>query len=108
MAKKQILTSLGDTDLLERLSDAKEELFNLRFQLVTGQLENHTRVREVKKEVKKEVKVERKKRKSDILSDSDSQRDAPPPPARRKVKPEPPLKKKKRDILSDSDSDEFD
>ena len=50
MAKKQILTSLGDTDLLERLSDAKEELFNLRFQLVTGQLENHTRVREVKKE----------------------------------------------------------
>ena len=51
MAKKQILTGLGDTDLLERLSDAKEELFNLRFQLVTGQLENHTRVREVKKEV---------------------------------------------------------
>jgi large subunit ribosomal protein L29 len=51
MAKKQTLTSLGDTDLLERLSDAKEELFNLRFQLVTGQLENHTRVREVKKEV---------------------------------------------------------
>ena len=50
MAKKQILTSLGDTDLLERLSDAKEELFNLRFQLVTGQLENHTRVREVKQE----------------------------------------------------------
>ena len=51
MAKKQTLTSLGDTDLLERLSDAKEELFNLRFQLVTGQLENHARVREVKKEV---------------------------------------------------------
>ena len=51
MAKKQALTTLGDTDLLERLSDAKEELFNLRFQLVTGQLENHTRVREVKKEV---------------------------------------------------------
>ena len=38
MAKKQALTTLGDTDLLERLSDAKEELFNLRFQLVTGQL----------------------------------------------------------------------
>ena len=51
MAKKQTLTGLGDTDLLARLSDAKEELFNLRFQLVTGQLENHTRVREVKKEV---------------------------------------------------------
>ena len=51
MAKKETLNTLGDTDLLERLSDAKEELFNLRFQLVTGQLENHARVGRVKKEV---------------------------------------------------------
>jgi len=51
MAKKQSMTALGDTDLLERLSDAKEELFNLRFQLVTGQLENHARVSRVKKDV---------------------------------------------------------
>ena len=75
---------------------------------ICGPVKSEPRIkREVKKEVKKEVKRE-KKRKSDILSDSDSQRDAPPPPARRKVKPEPPQKKKKRDILSDSDSDEFD
>ena len=51
MAKKESLADLGDTDLLERLSDAKEELFNLRFQLVTGQLENHSRLGQVKKEV---------------------------------------------------------
>ncbi len=51
MAKNQSLTELGDTDLLERLSGAKEELFNLRFQLVTGQLENHARVGQVKKDV---------------------------------------------------------
>jgi len=51
MAKKQNLNTLGDTDLLERLSDAKEELFNLRFQLVTGQLENFARVSQVKKDV---------------------------------------------------------
>ena len=51
MAKKQNLNTLGDTDLLERLSDAKEELFNLRFQLVTGQLENFARVGQVKKDV---------------------------------------------------------
>jgi len=51
MAKKQNLNTLGDTDLLERLSDAKEELFNLRFQLVTGQLENFARVSKVKKDV---------------------------------------------------------
>ena len=51
MAKNKSLADLGDTDLIERLSDSKEELFNLRFQLVTGQLENHARVRQVKKEV---------------------------------------------------------
>tara|TARA_B110000438_G_scaffold300934_1_gene354522 strand:- start:936 stop:1172 length:237 start_codon:yes stop_codon:yes gene_type:complete len=51
MAKKETFDTLGNTDLLERLSDAKEELFNLRFQLVTGQLENHARVGQVKKEV---------------------------------------------------------
>ena len=51
MAKRKLLADLGDTDLRERLGDAKEELFNLRFQLVTGQLENHARVGRVKKEV---------------------------------------------------------
>ena len=42
---------ISDGDLLERLNDAKEELFNLRFQLVTGQLDNYSRIKEVKKEV---------------------------------------------------------
>ena len=51
MAKKKPRAALGDTDLRERLGDAKVELFNLRFQLVTGQLENHARVGRVKKEV---------------------------------------------------------
>ena len=51
MAKNRSLTDLGDTDLLERFSDAKEELFNLRFQLVTGQLENYARVGSIKKEL---------------------------------------------------------
>ena len=51
MAKNRSLIDLGDTDLLERFSDAKEELFNLRFQLVTGQLENYARVGLVKKEI---------------------------------------------------------
>jgi len=51
MARNKMLTDLGDTDLLERLGDAKEELFNLRFQLVTGQLENSARLGQVKKEV---------------------------------------------------------
>ena len=36
----QALRDLGDAELVERLAEAKEELFNLRFQHVTGQLDN--------------------------------------------------------------------
>ena len=39
------------TDLLVKLSDLKAELFNLRFQLATGQLSNPMRIREVKKSI---------------------------------------------------------
>ena len=45
------LKSVNDGDLREALNDSKEELFNLRFQLVTGQLDNYSRIKEVKKEV---------------------------------------------------------
>ncbi len=38
-------------DLKIKLSDLKSELFNLRFQSVTGQLENPMRIREVKKSI---------------------------------------------------------
>jgi len=51
MARRKAMAELGETDLLERLGESKEELFNLRFQLVTGQLENHSRIGRVKKEV---------------------------------------------------------
>ena len=51
MAKAKTLADLGDTDLLEQLADHKEELFNLRFQFATGQLENSARLKTVKKEI---------------------------------------------------------
>ena len=51
MARRKEMAELGETDLLERRGESKEELFNLRFQLVTGQLENHSRIGRVKKEV---------------------------------------------------------
>lgn len=38
-------------DLEARLLDLKKELFNLRFQLSTGQLENPTRIKEVKRSI---------------------------------------------------------
>ena len=51
MAKKTALVELGDTDLFERLADYKEELFNLRFQFATNQLDNSTRLKAVKKDI---------------------------------------------------------
>ena len=38
-------------ELIKKLGDLKAELFNLRFQLATGQLENPMRIREVKKSI---------------------------------------------------------
>jgi large subunit ribosomal protein L29 len=38
-------------ELVSKLREAKEELFNLRFQAATGQLESHGRLREVKREI---------------------------------------------------------
>jgi large subunit ribosomal protein L29 len=47
----QALRDMNDDELLGKLREAKEELFNLRFQTATGQLESHGRVRAVKKEI---------------------------------------------------------
>jgi large subunit ribosomal protein L29 len=51
MAKAKALADLGDTDLLEQLADRKEELFNLRFQFATGQLDNSAAIKATKKEI---------------------------------------------------------
>jgi large subunit ribosomal protein L29 len=50
-SKSAELRNLGDDDLVERLSEAKAEQFNLRFQHVTGQLDNHARLGEVRRDV---------------------------------------------------------
>jgi large subunit ribosomal protein L29 len=42
---------LADDELVSKLAEAKEELFNLRFQAATGQLENHGRLRAVRKDI---------------------------------------------------------
>ena len=45
------LKLLGDAELVERLAESRKELFNLRFQLATGQLDNTARMSAVKKEL---------------------------------------------------------
>ena len=51
MATAHELDELNDVDLETRLRESKEELFNLRFQAATGQLESHGRLRSVKKDI---------------------------------------------------------
>lgn len=51
MAKKQDLTALSDADLLDLLDETKDEALNLRFQHVTGQLDNFKRIGLVRKQV---------------------------------------------------------
>jgi len=50
-ARAQELRELNDAELEQRLLDAKEELFNLRFQNATGQLDSTSRISQVRKDV---------------------------------------------------------
>ena len=45
------IRSLEDDELVTKLREAKEELFNLRFQAATGQLDSNGRLRVVKKDI---------------------------------------------------------
>ena len=45
------LDEMTNVDIEAKLREAKEELFNLRFQAATGQLESHGRLRTVKKDI---------------------------------------------------------
>ena len=48
VSKGREMTSL---ELRAQLKDSKEELFNLRFQLATGHLEDYSRIRQLKKQI---------------------------------------------------------
>ena len=47
----QEVRDLSNAELTQRIATLKEELFNLRFQQATGQLENPSRLREIKKSI---------------------------------------------------------
>jgi large subunit ribosomal protein L29 len=49
--KAQAVRDLSDSEVIDRLAESKEELFNLRFQNVTGQLENHARLGELRRDI---------------------------------------------------------
>ena len=49
--KAKELRDLSDEELVKRLAESRENLFNLRFQNVTGQLDNNARLGELRKDV---------------------------------------------------------
>jgi large subunit ribosomal protein L29 len=45
------IRELTDEEIKKQVSDFKEELFNLRFQMVTGQVDNPKKIKEIKKNI---------------------------------------------------------
>jgi large subunit ribosomal protein L29 len=58
MTKPSELRLLADTDRAQRLDEARKELFNLRFQLATGRLDNVSRIAVVRKEIARLLTLE--------------------------------------------------
>ena len=59
--KTHELRELNDEALAGKLREAKEELFNLRFQQATGQLENHGRMKAVKDDIARIYTIQRER-----------------------------------------------
>jgi large subunit ribosomal protein L29 len=61
VAKVREIRDLGEVELMEKLESLKEELFNLRFQLATGQLDNPMRIKQVRHEIARILTVLRQR-----------------------------------------------
>jgi large subunit ribosomal protein L29 len=72
--KAHELDEMNDVDLESRLREAKEELFNLRFQAATGQLESHGRLRSVKKDIARIYTVVRERELGIRVAPGDAER----------------------------------
>jgi len=55
------LEGFADDKLVAELKKAKEELFNLRFQAATGQLENNSRIKAVKRDIARIYTIQRER-----------------------------------------------
>jgi large subunit ribosomal protein L29 len=66
------IRELSAEELLEALAEAKEEQFNLRFQVATNQLDNTSRIKEVKKEIARILTVLREREMADATSAEES------------------------------------
>lgn len=73
--KSKEVHELSDNELDEQLVKAKEELFNLRFQLATGQLENYHRLKLVRKDIAR-IKTVKKERELKSNGDDEAKAEA--------------------------------
>lgn len=66
------IRELTDEELMETLTELKEEQFNLRFQVATNQLDNTSRIKDVKKEIARILTVLRERELADATSAEES------------------------------------
>ncbi len=59
------LRSLTVNEIDQKLNDLKKELFNLRFQAATGEIQNYRRIRTVKKDIARGLTVRAEKKKEE-------------------------------------------
>ena len=59
--KKEEIRSLSDAELVKRLEEARQELFNLRFRLATRQLVNHRELPMARKRIAKMKTLQRER-----------------------------------------------
>ena len=55
------LRELSDTELTEQIDELKQELFNLRFQMVTGQLDNPRLLQECRRSIARVLTIQRER-----------------------------------------------
>jgi large subunit ribosomal protein L29 len=66
------IRELTNEELMETLTELKEEQFNLRFQVATNQLDNTSRIKDVKKEIARILTVLRERELADAASVEES------------------------------------
>ncbi|TME85080.1 MAG: 50S ribosomal protein L29 [Chloroflexi bacterium] len=84
--KMKDLQALSMPDLQKKLKDSRQELFNLRFQMATGQLQNHRQIRHVRHDLAQILtEIFLKERTGAPAATPEP---APPKPRRRRASPE--------------------
>lgn len=61
MSKAAEIRQMTDGEIMQAIEDTKQELFNLRFQWAIGQLEDYTRIRQLKKHVARLLTIQRQR-----------------------------------------------